>query len=89
MNETLLVAFVFITGALLRPVLLYLRAWLDTRAVFDWRYLIGQIVAVAIAVIPVAMLWADQLTGVGAIAALALGWAAADIGRETQKTFWK
>ena len=89
MNEQLLVYILFLAGAVARPALLYLREWLDSGTAFDWRFLIGQVVGVAVLLVPMIAWWAEQLAGATPYLALALGWAAADLGREAQKSFWR
>jgi hypothetical protein len=76
----------FLVGAVARPVLLYLREWLKTKTSFDWRYLVGQLISVAIVTVPMLNSWAEQLSGATLTMAPVLGWAAADLGREVQKT---
>lgn len=80
----------FIGGVLARIVIPYLLEWVNTPGVaFDWRYLIGQILAAIIALIPVTFndQWLATIGGLSWASAVGAGWLAADLGREAQKIY--
>lgn len=87
MSEQLLLVILFVAGALARVVLPYLQVWLASREPFDWRQVIGQVLAAAIVIIPVLTNLSDQLAGASQPAAVVIGWGAADIGRQGQKVW--
>jgi len=78
----------FIGGALGRIFLPYLREWFRSDIKFDWKFLIGQVIGVAIALIPTIFIdkWMNALATMTWIASVSMGWAMADVGRESQKT---
>lgn len=87
MNDQLLSILLFAAGAVASALLPYVRAWLDSKEPFDWRQLVGQLVAVAITI-------AAQMTGIANMLARAtlpeafvLGWGISGIGRFGQKSY--
>ena len=78
----------FFLGVLARVVVPYVQERLsNTELTFDWRYVVGQIIAALVALLPLVGT-AEFLTQVGAmgfIAAFVYGWGAADVGRSVQK----
>lgn len=87
MSEQTLLIVLFVIGALARVVLPYLQVWLASREPFDWRQVVGQVLAAAIVIIPVLTGLADDLAQASQPAAVVIGWGAADIGRQGQKVF--
>lgn len=87
MNQSQLVVLLFLLGVVLRAVLPYLQKWLESRAAFDWRYVVGQLIGAAIVIIPLLgnAEWVDALLTSRPEAAVAVGWFAADVGRTAQK----
>ena len=83
----------FALGALGRVVIPYIQARVasDEPLSFDWRYLVGQIIAALVALIP--LVAGDQfLQQVGSLSwlgAILYGWGAGDIGRAAQKVLGK
>ena len=89
-NLTFLPFLFFGLGVAGRIIIPYMQARLasDEPMSFDWRYLIGQIIAAAVALIPL-LQQPEFLADLGAmawLAALLYGWGAGDIGRAVQKT---
>lgn len=74
-------------GVIARVFIPYLREWLDSRAPFDWRFVVGQLLGALVALIPMlaSAEWLGGIAGLTWPAAVAYGWAAADIGREVDK----
>lgn len=76
-------------GVVARVVIPFLISYLETQEPFDWRYVVGQIVAAFVGVL--ALVLADEagliemFSTVSPFMALALGYFAADVGREAQR----
>lgn len=89
MNPTTIVISFFILGVVLRATIPYLTRWLDSDepVPFDYRYVIGQLTGALAAIIPMLLNseWVDTLLAARPEAAVAIGWFAADAGREAFK----
>ena len=83
----------FALGVIGRVVIPYIQARLENNGPlsFDWRYLVGQLLAAVAALIP--LIAGDEfLSQVGSLSwlgALLYGWASGDIGRTLQKAVGK
>jgi hypothetical protein len=77
----------FVGGALGRIFIPYTLEWVKSKSKFDWRYIIGQVLAVVISLVPVVLVdsWMASLAAMSVIASISLGWFSADLGREGQK----
>lgn len=87
MSPLAYVLLLYAVGAVARVVLPYLRKWVDNPDMkFDVRYVVGQLLAVVVALLPV--IFTDSFREAAAEmslwASFSFGWAAADIGREFQ-----
>lgn len=74
-------------GAVLSVLLPFLRNWVEEKAPFNWRQLVGQLLAAAIAILGQITGLAESLAGVGAVQAVAIGWGVSSMGRLAQKTY--
>jgi hypothetical protein len=79
----------FALGVAGRVFIPYLIVYLESDAAFDWRYVVAQVVAAFVALLPMlatnAPEWLGQVGALGALASFVYGWFAADIGREVQR----
>ena len=83
----------FVGGAFGRILIPYGLEWLnklqedETKLSFDYKYVIGQILAVAIMLIPTVFVdsWMAGLAKMSVVSAVSFGWFSADVGREGQK----
>ena len=86
--NTILPWFVFGLGVTGRVVLPYLQARFaaDEPLSFDWRYLVGQLIGAAVALVPMiaAPDFVAEFSGLSLVALLAYGWGAGDVGRTLQ-----
>lgn len=80
-----------VIGAIGRVVVPYVLRMLETEGPlqFDWRYVIGQVIGVLGALVPLFIEpgFVEGLTDMGYLALILLGWASGDIGRHVQKAY--
>ena len=83
----------FALGVAGRVIIPYIQAALATDGPlkFDVRYLIGQLLSAAVALIPLVagQEFIEQIGTLSLVGAALYGWGASDIGREVQKVFSK
>jgi len=86
--ETALLVGLYLLGAVARIVWPYLLAYLQDEVSFDIKFIIGQVVAAIIGLfgIMAAKDFVGDLGAVGFFSAFVLGYGAASIGRDSQKT---
>lgn len=76
-------------GVIGRVVVPYIQAVIASKEPmsFDWRYLVGQLIAALVALIPLVSgsEFVLNLGAMGWLAALVYGWGSGDIGRAAQK----
>lgn len=90
MNFETVAPFLFFgLGVVGRVVIPYIQAKLSSNGPisFDWRYLIGQLITAALALIPLLQnpSFLGELGALSWVAALLFGWGAGDVGRTIQK----
>ena len=100
MNESILLAVIYLLGMVGRIVIPYIQArlWADGPLSFDWRMIVGQVIGAVIGMLGLfltADFWvqvvgfAQEFSTVGPwavyVAMLALGWFSTDIGRRGDK----
>lgn len=83
-SETAVILW-FLLGAILSVVLPYARAYFEESAPFEWRKLVGQLIAVAAVIAGQVIGISEQLTGATAVVAFAAGMGASYMGRQGQK----
>lgn len=85
--------FFFALGVIGRVVIPYIQERLrsDEPLKFDWRFVVGQLVAAVVALIPLIAgeEWLDKVGSLSWLGSLLYGWGSGDIGREVQKAFGK
>lgn len=83
----------FVVGVIGRVVIPYVQARVasDDPISFDWRYLVGQLIAAFVALIPLisGSEFVASLGAMGWLAALVYGWGSGDVGRTAQKAVGK
>ena len=76
-------------GVIGRVLIPYVQARIasDEPLSFDWRYLVGQLIAAFVALVPLVSgsEFVSELGAMGYIAALLYGWGSGDVGRAAQK----
>ncbi len=87
MDTSTIVALWFIGGAVASVLLPFVRETLDQGVKFDWRKLVGQLLAVVGVIAGQAVGLFDQLQGVPVVVAFAAGWGISGAGRQAQKAY--
>ena len=87
--ENIIPYLLFAVGVAARVVIPYLQERFANEGPlsFDWRYMVGQLIAAAVALVPL-VAGEEFLSHVGSlswVAAVLYGWGASDIGRSIQK----
>ena len=87
--ETIAPYLFFALGVIGRVVVPYIQSRIANEGPlsFDWRYLVGQIIAAVVALIPIiaGSDFVAELGQLGWLGALLYGWGSGDIGRTVQK----
>lgn len=87
MDTQLTTVLLFAAGALASVLLPYLREWLDERAPFDWRQLVGQLLAVLMVIAGQVTGLVESLSNATLAEAFYIGWGISSIGRFGQKAY--
>ncbi len=77
----------FVFGALLSVLLPFGRELFDSGAAFEWRKLVGQLLAVVAVIAGQVIGISEQLVGASAVVAFAAGMGVSFMGRQAQKTY--
>jgi hypothetical protein len=86
MNIWLALLLVF-GGGFARILIPYLQKWVASKVAFDWRYVVGAVLALIVSMFPVVLVDSvlAELQIMSIPSLLAWGWAFTDAGREAQK----
>lgn len=91
--ETVAPYLFFVVGVIGRVVIPYVKARIDSSEPlsFDWRYLVGQLIGAAVALVPLVAgdEFLSQIGSLSWLGAILYGWGSGDVGRTLQKVVSK